>query len=119
MAQPTTVAGLPALVLTVSDGVDAGTREDRSGEVAENRLLELGFHVRRHYRRERCRSNEARSPDGDHLLPSTHVSLPFAVLQSAVLPGLRRITPFRMHSVARSSQSPSLPRHNRTRSCGS
>ncbi len=47
MAQPTTVAGLPALVLTVSDGVDAGTREDRSGEVAENRLLELGFHVRR------------------------------------------------------------------------
>jgi molybdenum cofactor synthesis domain-containing protein len=34
-------------VLTVSDGVAAGTREDRSGEVAEQHLVDLGFDVRR------------------------------------------------------------------------
>jgi molybdopterin adenylyltransferase len=38
---------LPALVLTVSDGVSAGTREDRSGEVVAERLTSLGFGVRR------------------------------------------------------------------------
>ena len=41
------VDGLPALVLTVSDGVSAGTREDRSGEVVAERLAGLGFEVRR------------------------------------------------------------------------
>ncbi len=41
------VDGLPALVLTVSDGVSAGTREDRSGEVVAERLTGLGFEVRR------------------------------------------------------------------------
>lgn len=32
-----------AAVLTVSDGVSAGTREDRSGETAERMLREAGF----------------------------------------------------------------------------
>ena len=41
------VQGLPALVLTVSDGVSAGSREDRSGDAAEARLAALGFEVRR------------------------------------------------------------------------
>ena len=41
------VEGLPALVLTVSDGVSAGSREDRSGDAAEARLAALGFEVRR------------------------------------------------------------------------
>lgn len=36
-----------ALVLTVSDGVNAGTREDRSGNVLATRLTELGFDVAR------------------------------------------------------------------------
>jgi molybdenum cofactor synthesis domain-containing protein len=35
------------LVLTISDGVSAGTREDRSGAVAQVRLAELGFDVER------------------------------------------------------------------------
>ena len=47
MAHRTEVDGLPALVLTVSDGVAAGTREDRSGAAAEERLTSLGFVVRR------------------------------------------------------------------------
>ena len=41
------VAGLPALVVTVSDSTVAGTREDRSGPVIEERLAALGFDVRR------------------------------------------------------------------------
>ena len=41
------VEGLPALVLTVSDGVSAGSREDRSGDAAAARLATLGFEVRR------------------------------------------------------------------------
>jgi molybdenum cofactor synthesis domain-containing protein len=41
------VDGLPALVLTVSDGVSGGTREDRSGDLAEARLVAQGFTVRR------------------------------------------------------------------------
>jgi molybdenum cofactor synthesis domain-containing protein len=41
------IDGLPALVLTVSDGVAAGTREDLSGEAVEERLHRLGFEVRR------------------------------------------------------------------------
>lgn len=41
------VDGLPALVLTVSDGVMAGARDDRSGSVLEERLAALGFEVRR------------------------------------------------------------------------
>jgi len=41
------VNGLPALVLTVSDGVSAGSRQDRSGDAAEARLAALGFEVRR------------------------------------------------------------------------
>ncbi len=41
------VDGLPALVLTISDGVTAGTREDHSGPVLEERLAGLGFEVRR------------------------------------------------------------------------
>jgi molybdopterin adenylyltransferase len=47
MAHGSVVEGLPALVLTVSDGTAAGTREDRSGPVVEARLRELGFAVRR------------------------------------------------------------------------
>ena len=38
-------AGLEAKVLTVSDGVVAGTREDRSGDVLVDRLTEAGFTV--------------------------------------------------------------------------
>jgi molybdenum cofactor synthesis domain-containing protein len=34
-----------AAVLTVSDGVQAGTREDRSGDVLEELLREVGFDV--------------------------------------------------------------------------
>lgn len=34
-----------AVVVTVSDGVAAGQREDRSGHEASRRLLELGFEV--------------------------------------------------------------------------
>ena len=47
MPHETRVDGLPALVLTVSDGVAAGTREDRSGEAVAERLAALGFVVRR------------------------------------------------------------------------
>jgi molybdenum cofactor synthesis domain-containing protein len=36
-----------ALVLTISDGVDAGTRDDESGEALAGRLAELGFAVER------------------------------------------------------------------------
>lgn len=36
---------LAAKVLTVSDGVVGGTREDRSGAVVQARLEEAGFHV--------------------------------------------------------------------------
>ncbi|HET6795161.1 MAG TPA: MogA/MoaB family molybdenum cofactor biosynthesis protein [Acidimicrobiales bacterium] len=36
---------LEAKVLTVSDGVVAGTREDRSGEALEDRLTAAGFRV--------------------------------------------------------------------------
>jgi molybdenum cofactor synthesis domain-containing protein len=41
------VSGLPALVVTVSDGVAAGTREDESGAMAAQRLAELGFVLER------------------------------------------------------------------------
>ena len=41
------VEGLSAMVLTVSDGVIAGTREDRSGPVVAERLQVMGFEVRR------------------------------------------------------------------------
>jgi molybdenum cofactor biosynthesis protein B len=41
------LAGWSALVVTVSDGVAAGQREDRSGVAAAGRLAELGFHVER------------------------------------------------------------------------
>ena len=47
MSRETSIDGLPALVLTVSDGVSAGTREDRSGDVVAERLAGLGFDVRR------------------------------------------------------------------------
>jgi len=40
-------AGLPALVLTASDGAAAGAREDRSGELVAERLGRLGFVVER------------------------------------------------------------------------
>jgi len=36
-----------ALVLTVSDGVDAGTRDDASGDALEERLNQLGYEVER------------------------------------------------------------------------
>jgi molybdopterin adenylyltransferase len=38
-------AGLQAKVLTVSDGVVAGTREDKSGVVLRERLTDAGFDV--------------------------------------------------------------------------
>lgn len=47
MSHESSVDGLSALVLTVSDGVSAGTREDRSGDVVAERLAGLGFDVRR------------------------------------------------------------------------
>jgi molybdenum cofactor synthesis domain-containing protein len=47
MARETSLRGLPALVLTVSDGVSAGTREDRSGDLLAERLGGLGFSVSR------------------------------------------------------------------------
>jgi molybdenum cofactor synthesis domain-containing protein len=42
-------AGAPpsAVVITVSDSVSAGTREDGSGTVLQERLVELGFEVER------------------------------------------------------------------------
>jgi molybdenum cofactor synthesis domain-containing protein len=40
--------GLTASVLTVSDGVAAGVREDRSGDVVEAILTGAGFTVERH-----------------------------------------------------------------------
>ncbi len=40
-------AARTAVVITVSDGVMAGTREDRSGDALAWRLHELGFHVER------------------------------------------------------------------------
>jgi molybdenum cofactor synthesis domain-containing protein len=40
--------GLTATVLTVSDGVAAGVREDRSGDVVEAILTGAGFTVERH-----------------------------------------------------------------------
>jgi len=39
--------GTPAVVVTISDGVAAGIREDRSGAVLEARLVALGFAVAR------------------------------------------------------------------------
>ena len=47
-ATTTPSAGLAAKVLTVSDGVVAGTREDRSGAVLVERLREAGFEVVEH-----------------------------------------------------------------------
>ena len=47
MSRKKEVDGLAALVLTVSDGVAAGTREDLSGAAVEERLGGLGFEVRR------------------------------------------------------------------------
>ncbi len=41
----TAPAGLAAKVLTVSDGVVAGTREDRSGAVLEERLVAGGYTI--------------------------------------------------------------------------
>jgi molybdenum cofactor synthesis domain-containing protein len=38
-------AGTPALVITISDGVAAGVREDESGAAISRRLAELGFKV--------------------------------------------------------------------------
>lgn len=38
-------AGTPALVITISDGVAAGVREDESGTAISRRLAELGFKV--------------------------------------------------------------------------
>jgi molybdopterin adenylyltransferase len=40
-----TADGLEAKVLTVSDGVVAGTREDRSGQALADRLTDAGFAV--------------------------------------------------------------------------
>lgn len=47
-ATTTPSAGLAAKVLTVSDGVVAGTREDHSGAVLVERLREAGFEVVEH-----------------------------------------------------------------------
>jgi len=40
-------AGVPALVITVSDGVAAGTRHDDAGDALAERLMTLGFAVER------------------------------------------------------------------------
>ena len=47
-ATTTPTAGLAAKVLTVSDGVVAGTREDRSGAALADRLRKAGFEVIEH-----------------------------------------------------------------------
>jgi molybdopterin adenylyltransferase len=47
-ATTTPAAGLAAKVLTVSDGVVAGTREDRSGRALVERLTAEGFEVVEH-----------------------------------------------------------------------
>lgn len=47
MSHSNGVDGSTALVLTVSDGVAAGTREDLSGEAVQERLSGLGFEVSR------------------------------------------------------------------------
>lgn len=47
-ATTTPSAGLAAKVLTVSDGVVAGTREDRSGAALVERLRTAGFSVAEH-----------------------------------------------------------------------
>jgi molybdenum cofactor synthesis domain-containing protein len=47
-ATTTPTSGLSAKVLTVSDGVVAGTREDRSGRALVDRLLAEGFGVVEH-----------------------------------------------------------------------
>jgi len=47
-ATTTPSTGLAAKVLTVSDGVVAGTREDRSGEALVHRLAAEGFEVVEH-----------------------------------------------------------------------
>ena len=47
-ATTTPSAGLTAKVLTVSDGVVAGTREDRSGVALVERLVEAGLSVVEH-----------------------------------------------------------------------
>lgn len=47
-ATTTPSAGLAAKVLTVSDGVVAGTREDRSGTALVDRLREAGFELVEH-----------------------------------------------------------------------
>jgi molybdopterin adenylyltransferase len=47
MPHVSSAKGLPALVLTVSDSTVAGAREDRSGPALEERLVTLGFEVRR------------------------------------------------------------------------
>ena len=47
-ATTTPTSGLSAKVLTVSDGVVAGTREDRSGRALVDRLLAEGFAVVEH-----------------------------------------------------------------------
>jgi molybdenum cofactor synthesis domain-containing protein len=47
-ATTTPSAGLAAKVLTVSDGVVAGTREDRSGAALVGRLGDAGFTVAEH-----------------------------------------------------------------------
>ena len=43
-----------ALVVTVSDSVVSGTRDDRSGDVLEARLRDLGYLVERRARRRRA-----------------------------------------------------------------
>ena len=47
-ATSTPTTGLVAKVLTVSDGVVAGTRDDRSGAVLVERLVAAGFEVVEH-----------------------------------------------------------------------
>jgi molybdopterin adenylyltransferase len=47
-ADTTPASGLQAKVLTVSDGVTAGTRDDRSGRALVARLGEAGFEVVEH-----------------------------------------------------------------------
>jgi molybdenum cofactor synthesis domain-containing protein len=45
MSEPLPAAGLAAKILTVSDGVINGTREDRSGVALRHRLSEVGFAI--------------------------------------------------------------------------
>ena len=73
MSDESVPAGTPALVLTISDGVAAGTRQDDAGHALAEALHEKGFAVDRDaVPDERAQIEDAlRSATADHLLVVT------------------------------------------------